>query len=188
MREAIEAGLQVLANNYAQDGEKLIGLFGSRELEWHFIGHIQSRKVKYLTRYHCVQSIDRLPVATALNERLDVEKGNLRILIEVNIGNEPQKSGVSLDSLDAFLRELSHFSHLKLSGLMGMPPPLEPVEERRPFFRKLRELYDRYRQMYPFDCLSMGTSEDYLVAAEEGATMVRLGTALFGERPSKSPS
>lgn len=180
VREAVDAGVGILANNYAQEGKKLRECLGDPALEWHFIGHIQSRKVKYLIHYDCVQSLDRVEVASALQERV---QGPLSVLVEVNIGAEPQKSGILATNMDFFLKELARFPRLRVRGIMGMPPPVEPVEGRRPFFKALRTLYDRYQSSFGFDCLSMGTSDDYLIAAEEGSTMVRLGQVLFGARP-----
>lgn len=183
LREAVEGGLRILGNNYAQEGQAL--MLELPEVEWHFIGHIQSRKVKYLTDYRCVQSLDRLSVAVSLSEGLVSLGRALDVLVEVNVGNEPQKSGIEVPALPSFLDEVGKLPGLRLRGLMGMPPPLEPAEARRPFFRKLRELFDSQRGRAGFDCLSMGTSADYVIAAQEGSTMVRLGTVLFGERPKK---
>lgn len=185
VREAVAAGLDLLGNNYAQDGELLRDALAGARVEWHFIGHIQSRKVKALTSYDCVESLDRLEVATALDARLTSEGRTISCLVEVNVGGEAQKSGIAPEALPAFLEALGKLSRLRVRGLMGMPPPLEPAEARRPFFRALRKLYESHAATYAFDTLSMGTSGDYLVAASEGATLVRLGTTLFGERPPR---
>ncbi len=185
IEQALSAGLYSLANNYAQEGEKLMDHFAGKSIEWHFIGGIQSRKVKYLPAYHCVQSLDRKEIADSLSEKLKSQGKELRVLVEVNVGDEPQKSGVRIAELEQFLSYLSRLPGIRLRGLMGMPPPLEPVEARRPFFRLLRQFYDRYQSEFGFDCLSMGTSADYLIAVEEGSTMVRLGTTLFGARSPK---
>jgi pyridoxal phosphate enzyme (YggS family) len=178
VREAVACGVRVLANNYVQEGAKLREALGDAAVEWHFIGHIQSRKAKDLTGYHCVQSLDRLSVAEELNKRLDRK---LDVLVEVNIGNESEKSGIAPEALEEFMKGMEPFTNLKVKGIMGMPPPLQPVELRRPYFKELRALRDRFG----LATLSMGTSNDYLVAVEEGATMIRLGTVLFGERPQK---
>ena len=175
IREALAAGVKILANNYAKEGSALRMACGDLPAKWHFIGHIQSRKVKSLTDYDCIQSLDRISVAKELEKRL---QGDIEVLVEINIGGEAQKSGIASAALPDFLCELHAFPRLRVRGLMAMPPPLEPVEARRPFFQELRRLFDRHS----FDCLSMGTSRDYLVAIQEGSTMVRLGTALFGER------
>jgi PLP dependent protein len=179
VREAIQAGLKVIAVNYVQEGDQLRASLGDLPVEWHFIGHIQSRKAKLLTSYDCVQSIDRISVAETLNEICQAAGRKIPILIEVNIGEEVQKSGIFPRELGAFMASLAKFSALEVKGLMGMPPPLRPVEQRRPHFRALRKVFE---ESTGFSILSMGTSEDYLVAIDEGSTMVRLGTLLFGDR------
>ncbi len=180
--EAVEAGVTLIGNNYVQEGVRLRAELAGKPVEWHFIGHIQSRKARELLDYQVVQSLDRISVAQDLNERLSALSRKLRILVEVNIGEEKNKSGVLSHDFPAFLAELKKFSHLEVSGLMGMPPPLANQEERRPFFKKIHEIYKRHGNDFPFSILSMGTSEDFQVAAQEGSTMVRLGTALFGPR------
>jgi pyridoxal phosphate enzyme (YggS family) len=185
IREAVSAGLRHLGNNYAQEGESLLAALAGQEIEWHFIGHIQSRKAKYLVEYDCVQSLDRLEVARALEARLLAAGRKLDALVEVNVGGEASKSGVAPEAIGEFLEGLRPLSQLRVRGLMGMPPPLEPIESRRPYFRRLRQLLESLRGE-GLDCLSMGTSEDFRLAIEEGATMVRLGTVLFGARPPKA--
>jgi len=185
IEEAYRAGITVMASNYAQEGETFQDALGHLPIEWHFIGHIQSRKVKFLPRYQCVQSLERLEVAEALHARLSEGGTSLRVLVEINIGDESQKSGISVAEAPTFFSRLKNFSSLKVEGLMGMPPPLEPVEARRPYFKKLRQLFDSLGGDYPLKTLSMGTSGDYLVAVEERCTMIRLGEKLFGARPKK---
>ena len=185
MVEVVDLGVTLLGVNYVQEGQKLREAINRSDLEWHFIGHIQSRKAKFLLNYNCVQSLDRIDVAEDLNRRAQILNKNINLLVEVNIGREPQKSGVLLEDLEAFLKNLKTFSSLTVKGLMSMPPPLA-LEERRPFFKELRQTYDRLSQTYSFDTLSMGTSEDYPIALQEGANLIRLGTCLFGERPQKA--
>ena len=182
VKEAIDAGLTALAVNYAQEGDELRLSIDNHSLEWHFIGHIQSRKVKYLTDYFCVQSIDRLEIAEDLNSRLEKIEKAIYVLVEVNIGREPQKSGVLPEKLSEFLDRVSALPNLKTIGLMAMPPMLHPVEDRRMYFKEMFQLYQKFQTQYHFEVLSMGTSDDYLLAIQEGATMVRLGTCLFGKR------
>ena len=183
--EVIDLGVTLLGVNYVQEGQKLREVINRSDLDWHFIGHIQSRKTKSLLDYDCVQSLDRIDVAEDLNRRSQLVNKNLNVLVEVNMGREPQKSGVLLEDLDAFLKNLKAFSNLTVKGLMSLPPPLT-LEDRRPFFKELKQTYARLSQIYPFDTLSMGTSEDYPIALEEGANLIRLGTCLFGERPQKA--
>jgi PLP dependent protein len=182
LREAIAAGVTLFGQNYAQEGEETRAALSTEMIHWHFIGHIQSRKVKFLVNYDCVQSLDRLDVAEMLNARLAGLGKTLPVLVEVNVGGETQKSGIAPDDLGEFLKKLSSFNHLVPRGLMAMPPPLQPVEERRPYFRQMSELFASYSKTYAFQTLSMGTSEDFEVAASEGSTLIRLGTILLGHR------
>jgi len=184
IEEGIEAGLKILGNNYAQEGSHVIEKFRAHPIEWHFIGHIQRRKVKFLPDYDCIQSLDRLEIAKSLNERLEGLKKKMSVFVEVNIGKEEQKSGVFPENLEKFLHELKGFNQLEIKGLMCLPPPLEPVEKRVPYFQQMRELFEKYQE-FGLKHLSMGTTEDYLVAVREGATMIRLGTSLFGPRPER---
>jgi len=182
IKEVIASGVNLLAVNYAQEGDELRLAIDNESIEWHFIGHIQSRKVKYLTDYDCVQSLDRWEIAEDLNARLDNIKKVMRVLVEVNIGREVRKSGIAPEKLGQFLDRVSDLKNLKLVGLMAMPPMLHPVEDRRVYFKEMYQLYQKYRTEYSFEILSMGTSDDYLLAIQEGSTMVRLGTCLFGRR------
>ena len=182
LQEAIRVGLVDIGVNYAQDGELLRHRFASDKLRWHFIGHIQSRKVKYLTEYDCIQSIDRIEIANHLDKRVQELGRKIEVLVEVNIAGEPQKSGVTPLVLPVFLNQLAQCQNLTIKGLMAMPPAHPLSEDRRVYFRGLFELFETHRGKYSLEVLSMGTSEDYLIAISEGATMVRLGTSLFGPR------
>jgi len=185
--EAIEAGIELgvraLGNNYIQEGQALMASLASRApLEWHFIGHIQSRKVQDLLDYDWVQSLDRLKVVRALNDTL-LEQGKvIQGLVQVNIGEEAQKSGVLPKDIANFVSEVSAFKAIRLRGLMALPPPLDPVERRAPFFEQMKSIFDGYQSSHGWDTLSMGTSDDYWVALKCGANMVRLGTCLYGSR------
>lgn len=182
IREALSLGLNHLGVNYAQDGEKLMEQLKEAEIQWHFIGHIQSRKAKYLTHYDWVESLDRLEVAEKLNQ-LARQKGiPLKVLIEINIGREPQKSGILPEDVTRFVEAMDGYPFLSLKGFMAMPPAI-PVESRRPFFKELREIFNRVSAQKPIDVLSMGTSEDFSVALQEGSNLIRLGSCLFGPRP-----
>jgi len=179
--EAIQLGIQILGVNYIQEGQSLRLALGDQKAAWHFIGHIQSRKVKFLTEYDCVESIDRIEIAEALNRRaLDLHK-KIKVLVQVNIGREPQKSGVFPEQLEAFVNHLRCLEALQVSGLMAMPPAL-PLEARRPFFKSMRKWFVDLGFKDSAHSLSMGTSDDYEVALQEGALLIRLGTLIFGER------
>ena len=182
IQEVIAAGLVHLGVNYAQDGELLRQSFPSPNLKWHFIGHIQSRKIKFLTSYDCIQSLDRIEIARELDKRLQDLGHKVEVLIEINIAAEVQKSGISAEAVPEFLNQLAQCHNLTITGLMGMPPAVPDLEARRIYFRKLFELFENHRNYSTMNTLSMGTSEDYHIAVSEGATMVRLGTTLFGSR------
>ena len=184
IRHAVGEGLTILGNNYVQEGAAVREALPEFKGEWHFIGHIQSRKVRDLIVYDCVQSLDRLKLATALHDRALAQNKIVNVLIEINLGNEVTKSGIAPQELPEFLRQLRTLKQLKIRGLMGMPPPSETAELRRPHFKQLRALFDSEGRG-AWTTLSMGTSEDYPVALEEGATLIRLGSVLFGARPPK---
>ena len=189
IEEAIQAGIREFGVNYAQQGEALrdgLRLTDDQDaLYWHFIGHIQSRKVRDLISYDCIQSMDRLELIEELKKRTHGSPFPLpQILVEVNIGEEPQKSGILPSKLQEFLDGTDKLG-ISVSGLMAMPPPLEPVEERAVYFERMRKLFDQHGPARKWETLSMGTSDDFLVAIRCGATMVRLGTCLLGERVSR---
>lgn len=190
VREAIGAGITHFGNNYVQEGEALRTLLGAEaaKAKWHFIGHIQSRKVKNLLGYDCIQSLDRIEIAEELSRRIGLmaqPSGSSlpRCLIEVNIGREPNKAGIAPQNLGAFLERIDGIANVRTDGLMAMPPPLEKVDERARFFDQMKEYFDRFGPARKWTTLSMGTSEDYAVAVRCGATMIRLGTSLLGARP-----
>ncbi|MCB0406073.1 MAG: YggS family pyridoxal phosphate-dependent enzyme [Bdellovibrionales bacterium] len=178
IQQAVDSGLKDLGDNQLQAGDILRQqILGNPR--WHFIGHIQSRKAKNLTSYYMIHSLDRVKVAELLQRSLDPsEAPPLKVLVEVNVGAETTKSGIATSELKKFLKELEPLDRLRPLGLMCMPPPVSPVENRRPFFRTLRQLAEDHG----LKLLSMGTSDDYTVAVEEGATHIRLGSCLFGKR------
>lgn len=180
VREAIRAGLTAVANNYVQEGQTLRAALASENVAWHFIGHIQSRKAKEILDYDCVQSLDRESVAAAMNKGL---QRPMDVLVQVNVGEEPQKSGVLPRDLGAFLSGLASYSQLRVRGLMALPPLTDDPEARRPYFKTMRRLFEEYQRPHQLQVLSMGMSDDFRIAAEEGSTMVRVGSLLFGSRP-----
>lgn len=182
IEQAIQLGLNHLGVNYAQEGETLLNHFKGKKIYWHFIGHIQSRKVKFLSSYHFIESIDRAKVAELLNQYAVEQEKSSDILIEINIGNEPQKSGVPLEKLDEFIYWTKTLSRLNVVGFMCMPPSIAPPSGRAPYFEKMRNIFERYKTPFNLKYLSMGTTEDYVFALKAGANIVRLGTLLFGKR------
>ncbi len=181
IREAIALGLRRLGENRVQEALPKIAEIGSAA-EWHLIGHLQSNKVKLIEgNFRMVQSVDSVSLVEALGRRL---RGRLDILIEVNVAAEPQKTGAAPADLGEIAAALDRHSLLQLQGLMTIAPLVADPEEARPVFRRLRALRDELSQRLgrPLPILSMGMTDDYPVAIEEGASMLRLGRALFGAR------
>ncbi len=186
IREAIACGITIMGENYVQEAKRKIETMG-RDLEWHMIGHLQSNKAKYAVRlFDMIHSVDRLGLAQELDKRAKGSGMTMKILIEVNTGGEETKSGVSQDKAIDLVRAVSRLENLSLQGLMTMPPWFDNPEDARPYFVALRELRDRVVdegiEGIEMGELSMGMTDDYGVAVEEGATIVRIGRAIFGER------
>lgn len=191
IREAFGAGQVIFGENYAQDLRDKSQALGDLPIEWHFIGHLQKNKAKYVvSTARCVQTIDGIEIATALSEQYKKRVGEtsqkLECLIEVNAGGELSKSGVSPDDVPALAESVSKIENLKLTGLMSIPPFYNDPEKSRPHFRAMKDLLDRLNAEGKINSklteLSMGMSGDFEVAIEEGATLLRIGTAIFGER------
>lgn len=190
VERAIEAGAADLGENYVQEAkEKIEGMPGSGAggVRWHFIGHLQRNKSRYAVKlFDLIHSVDGLPLAVELDRRAKGVGKVQEILVQVNISHEERKSGIEVSGVVDLVRGISTLENLKVRGLMGMPPFGLDTEEVRPFFTALRELLEKIKaENIPgvsMDELSMGMSADYPVAIEEGATMVRVGTAIFGQR------
>jgi hypothetical protein len=178
IREAYEAGHRDFGENYAQElRDKAAELAGLEGLRWHAIGPLQTNKVKYVARAaHAFHALERLDVARELSKRR--ADAPLPCYVEVNVGGEQSKSGLAPEALGPFLEEVRALPGLRLEGLMTLPPPTEELEQARGYFRQLREL----ARAQGLTGLSMGTTHDFELAIEEGATIVRVGTAVFGER------
>jgi hypothetical protein len=178
IREAYTAGQRDFGENYAQElRDKAAELAGLEGLRWHAIGPLQTNKVKYVAKAaHAFHALERLDVARELSKRR--ADAPLPCYVEVNLGGEQSKSGLPPETLGAFLDEVRALPGLRLEGLMALPPPTEALEQARGHFRRLREL----ARAQGLAGLSMGTTHDFELAIEEGATIVRVGTALFGER------
>ncbi len=191
IREAFDAGLRVFGESKVQEfAGKANALSDLSDGQWHMIGHLQSNKAnKAAELFSAVDSVDSLRLAERLNAAAKHLGKKLAVLVEVNVGGEVAKSGMSPDSseLENVLQAAPRLEHLALRGFMTVPPLAEGPQDARPFFRKLRELRDQIaRRGLPavgMDVLSMGMSHDFEVAIEEGSTCVRVGTAIFGERP-----
>lgn len=188
LQDAVAAGQRLFGENYLQEAKGKIAALGPG-VEWHFIGHLQSNKAKAAVEWFTlIHSLDRLSLAEAL-EAAAARRGKVQeVLVQVNLGGEASKSGVAPAAAAELLQALSRFPHLRVVGLMTLPPFFPDPEAVRPYFRALRELRDRLVAQGLSDTglpeLSMGMSGDFEVAVEEGATLIRVGTALFGPRPA----
>jgi len=183
IKEAIEAGVSILGENYVQEAQKKIEEIG-RPVSWHFIGHLQSNKAKYaVSLFDMIHSLDSIPLAEELNRRVEKEGQTINVLIEVNLSGETTKFGTEEAKAFDIARGVLNLSHLSLVGLMTMPPYFDDPELSRPYYIRLRELKEKMiKEGISLRELSMGMSNDFEVAIEEGATYVRVGTAIFGER------
>jgi PLP dependent protein len=183
IREAIDAGVAALGENRVQEAKTKVRALG-HPVPWHLIGHLQTNKVKdALALFDVIHSIDRLEVAHEIERRAARADRPIDVLLEVNVANESSKSGFVPDAVGGALDAIGGLAHLKVRGLMAIPPIVERAEDSRPAFKALSALAQRYG----LGELSMGMSGDFEVAVEEGATMVRVGTAIFGPRPAKAP-
>jgi pyridoxal phosphate enzyme (YggS family) len=197
VREAYEAGLRHFGENRVQEWEGKRDQLQDLPATWHLVGHLQSNKSARAAKlFHAIDSVDDFSLAQRLNNAraelagtetpaTEAPNKKLRILLEVHIENEATKSGASIDVLPDLLAKSSALDHLELAGLMCIPPFLDDPEKVRPYFRRLKKLRDDLSTSLsiPLPVLSMGMSHDFEVAIEEGATEVRIGTAIFGMRP-----
>jgi pyridoxal phosphate enzyme (YggS family) len=189
IRDAYDAGVRVFGENRVQEGAaKITQLDGMPGASWHLIGHLQSNKVKpAIEAFAMIESVDSLRLAQRIDQQAETMVAPVAVLLEVNISGEQAKGGFSPGGLLEALPQLLQLPHLAIRGLMTVAPLVRDPEEVRPIFRALRLLRDELRdrhQLTGFGELSMGMSNDYRVAIQEGATMVRVGRALFGERPA----
>lgn len=186
INEAAAGGQTLFGESYVQDFlDKADDV--TADIEWHFIGGLQSNKVKYLCgKVAMIHSVDRLSLAREINKQWQKIDQPIDILIQVNIGKEESKSGTTADEMTSLVRQVSELPMLRVRGLMTLPPWFEEPEQVRPYFRQLRELGETVEELnlpnVEMRELSMGMSHDYEVAIEEGATMIRIGTAIFGAR------
>lgn len=186
VRIAYNLGVTDFGENRVQDALPKIAEFHPPELHWHMIGHVQSNKAsKVVGAFASVQSVDNLHLAQALERHADSQGMALPVLLQVNISGEASKEGMSAAEAPELARQIVALPHLRVEGLMTIAPLLQNPEETRPVFRQLRLLRDHLRNEIPqsdWQHLSMGMTDDYRVAIEEGATIVRIGRAIFGER------
>jgi hypothetical protein len=182
--QVCDLGIRLLGENKAQEAEVHMQRLKAGEITWHFIGKLQKNKInKLLNVFHLIESVDGVKSLEHIHKRVDEP---VELFIEINIGEEKNKSGFTVEGLKKALPYISNLNKVTISGLMAIPPYYEDAEKVRPYFAQLRELKDSLNRMGLANIkvahLSMGMSHDYEVAIEEGATIVRIGTALFGKR------
>ena len=185
--EAIDAGVTDLGENYIQEARDKINTLATSPVNWHFIGHLQSNKAKYAVRmFDLIHSVDSFKLANELDKFAKKNNKVQSILIQVNVAREDTKSGIYVEDTIKLLKDISQLENISVKGLMTMPPYFNAPDKVRPFFAALRELRDQInKEAIPnisMTELSMGMTGDFETAIQEGATMVRIGTAIFGDR------
>jgi len=184
--EAIEGGLTIIGHNYVQEAERLFNVI-SQPVKWHMIGHLQSNKAKKAVAiFDMIETVDSLKLAKAIDKACGRLNKTMPVLLEINSGEEDQKAGVMPGATVSLIKKISALAHVKVKGLMTMGPFTDDPEESRPYFRKTKKLFDEISALnlekVEMSILSMGMSDSYKVALEEGANMVRIGTKIFGDR------
>jgi pyridoxal phosphate enzyme (YggS family) len=183
VQRALSAGVTDFGENRVQEYLAKRALIGD-SVKWHIIGPLQSNKVKYILEGVCLlHSLDRLSLAQEIQRQCQKKGTHVSALVQVNIAKEPTKSGVTEEDLERLLGELSVLRSIRIKGLMAIPPKATCTDENRRYFVRMYELFRRFKGLYPsFEYLSMGMSDDFEAAIEEGSNMVRIGTAVFGAR------
>ena len=184
IKEVINEGVKIIGENKVQEAKGKYQVL-TTEVKWHLIGHLQTNKVKYAVEiFDLIHSVDSIKLAKEIDKRSVQFKKTIDVLIEVNISGEETKYGYNPEKVEAFLKEISEFSGIRVRGLMTIAPISKNKEEVRPYFRRLRELSERIRDKniknIKMDYLSMGMTDDFEIAIEEGANMVRIGRGIFG--------
>jgi len=186
IKEAISAGLQILGENYIQEARDKIRELGG-PVKWHFVGRLQTNKAKYAVKlFDLIQTVDSIRLAKELNHRAQPLGRTIPIILQVNLTREARKGGVKISECLSLIKQVSTLKNLQIRGLMTMPPFFDQPERARPYFAQLRELSQKLAESQvpgvEMNELSMGMSGDFETAIEEGATLIRVGTAIFGER------
>lgn len=189
--EAHNAGISDFGENYVQELTEKEKTLRDKSIRWHFIGHLQTNKVKYIADWvHLIHSVDSVGLAAEIQKRAEKRERKIDVLVEVNTSEEATKFGVKPAEAEELIRSMQDFSHINLKGLMTIGPFTDNKEESRTSFRTLRAIFEKVNAKgflkNPLTVLSMGMTHDYEVAIEEGATMVRIGTAIFGSRTKVS--
>jgi len=184
--EAVEAGVKIIGENYVQEAERAYEVVGSKA-KWHFIGHLQKNKVKKAVKiFDMIETIDSVAIAKEIDKRCAQIGKIMPVLIEVNIGREEQKSGVLPENTEQLVKEISALPNIRVMGLMTMGPLSGNPEDSRPYFVEMKKLFEKMKKLslpnIEMKYLSMGMTNSYQIAPEEGANIVRIGTKIFGER------
>jgi len=184
--EAIEAGVKIVGENYVQEAERAYEVIGNKA-KWHFIGHLQKNKVKKAVKiFDMIETIDSFEIAKEIDKRCAQIDKIMLVLIEVNIGREEQKSGVLPENSEQLVKEISALPNISVMGLMTMGPLSANPEDSRPYFVEMKKLFEKIKKLnlpnIEMKYLSMGMTNSYKIAPEEGANIVRIGTKIFGER------
>ena len=184
--EAVEAGVEIIGENYVQESERAYEIIGNRA-KWHFIGHLQKNKVnKAVKIFDMIETVDSIELAKEIDKRCAQIGKIMPVLIEINSGDEKQKYGILPEDAAQLSRDISRFQNIKLMGLMTMGPQFGNPEDSRPYFVKTKKVFDAIDKLdlpnVEMKCLSMGMTNSYKVALEEGANTVRIGSKIFGER------
>lgn len=184
--EAIEAGVKIIGENYVQEAERVYEIAGSR-VEWHFIGHLQRNKVKKAVNlFDMIETVDSNQIAREIDRRCAQMGKVMPVLVEIDSGRERQKSGVLPEDTEGLLREISGLKNIRVFGLMTMGPRFGNPEDSRPYFAETRRVFDLIKSLnlpnIEMKYLSMGMTNSYQVALEEGANIVRIGSKIFGQR------
>lgn len=180
--EAASGGVKIIGENYIQEVEEKFNAIG-RKVKWHFIGHLQKNKVKKAARiFDMIETVDSVEIAEAIDKACAEINKTMPVLIEINSGREENKSGVLPEKAEGLIKSIYGLSNIKVSGIMTMGPLLGNPEDYRPYFKETKELFDRMKINYDMKYLSMGMSDSYQIAIQEGANLVRIGTAIFGSQ------
>ncbi len=194
--EAVESGVKILGENYIQEAERAYEIIGNKA-KWHFIGHLQKNKVKKAVKlFDMIETVDSLELAREIDKRCAQIGRVMPVLVEINSGREEQKSGVFPEKTEQLVREISGLNNIRVMGLMTMGPRFGNPEDSRPYFVETKKIFEKIKKLNLPDTqmryLSMGMTNSYKIALDEGANMVRIGSKLFGERDyeatAKAPS
>jgi pyridoxal phosphate enzyme (YggS family) len=183
---AIDAGIQIIGENYVQEAELAYRIIGN-SVEWHFIGHLQKNKVKKaVALFDMIETVDSPEIAAEIDKRCAETGKTMPVLIEINSGREPRKSGILPEKAAELITGISRLPNIRVAGLMTMGPPVSRPEDSRPFFRETRQLFESIKKLdlprVEMQYLSMGMTDSYRIALEEGANVIRLGNRIFGAR------